>query len=130
MSIVKNFLNRKAVSATVKVPFPPDNPEIVFEIARFSEVEKHSAFNIAVAVSRQHPAQAEALFGLEYASGVFKILERHVKGWDKVSDDAPEFSRENLSVLWKSLDSLSGSALVNAYYEACRADEEAHAKNG
>lgn len=132
MSVVKNFLNRKHVSATVKVPFPPDKPEITFEIERFSEVEKHKATNEALMFSIRFSDSdnAELGYSLEFVRQMYILLERHVVGWSTHSDDIPEFSQANLKTLWSSFDSNQAQMIVVGYQSACKADEETNEKNG
>jgi hypothetical protein len=131
MTITSDFFKRKAVSATVKVPVPESEPQLILEIARFAKAEESKVLNEAVAISSIHTSEEvrSVSFQLEFIRQYFLILQRHVKGWEKKSDNVPDYSQEALKRFWENSDTTIQQTIVNGYMKACREDEEAHEKN-
>lgn len=129
MSLAQLFKRRKNLSLEVKVPYPPESPEVILTIARMSAVEERQvgvkAFAPTAMVDRDAKDQ---VFSVAFACGLVESLQKHVKGWEWLGEDKPEFTPENVKAFFDEFSTMGAINFFTAYNNALAADNEAAEK--
>lgn len=117
MSAIARFRKRKNLPMVIDVPWPLENPEFVFKVSRFAQMEIQGAMWKAEAImtergwARPDPADKEYLekyngeqFAL-FLSCVVDNIQEHTKGWEHTPTDGEkiQFSPANLKILFECL---------------------------
>lgn len=136
---IARFRERQNLPMTVDVPWPMGNPEIIFKVARFAQMEAQAAMWRSEGIMTEvrgwkkpdgsdqaYKAAFESEQSAIFFSELATPIEAHVKGWVHTpGDGAPlPFTAANLKMLMEIMNLGERQMLGLAYTEALEAERQ------